>query len=89
MGEHSEGIAASSGGGKNNGLGSCQAHHVGISPQEDRGGTAGKVGEGEGCEKEIGGLAVWGACYGEYVAGCFSDWRPESSPFKQPTGKPQ
>jgi hypothetical protein len=31
-----------------------QAHHVGTSPQEDRGGTAGEVGEGEGCEEEGG-----------------------------------
>ena len=29
-----------------------QAHHVGISPQEDRGGTAGKVGEGEELRKK-------------------------------------
>lgn len=50
MGKSSEEIAASSGGGKVNGLGSCQAHHVSISPQEDRCGTAGKVGEVEGGE---------------------------------------
>jgi len=31
-----------------------QAHHVSISPQEDRGGTAGKVGEGDGAaEAEV------------------------------------
>jgi hypothetical protein len=35
MGEGSEGIAAS------RGTGSCEAHHVGISPQEDCGVTAG------------------------------------------------
>ena len=30
------------------------AHHVGISPQEDRGGTASAVGEGKGSEEEGG-----------------------------------
>ena len=51
MGEHSEGIAASSGGGENNGLGSCQAHHVGISTTEDRGGAAGAVGKVQSSEE--------------------------------------
>jgi hypothetical protein len=51
MGEHSEGIAASSGGGEVSGIGS-QAHHVGISTQEDRHCSKGKVGEVEGGEKE-------------------------------------
>jgi hypothetical protein len=46
-------FAASEG---SDGFGSCQTHHVGISPQEDRGGTAGKVGEGAG--REEGGVAV-------------------------------
>jgi hypothetical protein len=32
------------------------AHDVGISPQEDRGGAAGAVGEGEGGEEGIDGL---------------------------------
>jgi hypothetical protein len=41
MGESAEGIAAGGGG-------SCEAHHVGISPQENCGGAAGAVGEGEG-----------------------------------------
>jgi hypothetical protein len=41
MGKCSEWIAASEG---CDALGSRQAHHVGISPQEDRGGTAGTVG---------------------------------------------
>ena len=45
MDEGSEPIAASSS--ENNGLGSREAHDVGISSQEDRGGTASKVGEGE------------------------------------------
>jgi hypothetical protein len=51
MGEGSKGIAASEGG---DGLGSCKTHHVGIIPQEDCGGTAGTVGEGEGGEEEGG-----------------------------------
>jgi len=42
MGKGWEGIEASGGS-----LGSCEAHHVGISAQEDRGGTAGTVGEGK------------------------------------------
>jgi hypothetical protein len=49
MGEGSEWIAASSGGSENNWVGTCEAHHVGISPQEDRGGakvTLGEVEEG-------------------------------------------
>jgi hypothetical protein len=45
MGKCSERIAASEG---SDGFGSCKAHHVGICPQEDRGGTASKVGEGQG-----------------------------------------
>ena len=36
------------------GFGSFQTHYVSISPQEDRGGTAGTVGEGPGGEEEIG-----------------------------------
>jgi hypothetical protein len=49
MGEGSEWIAAREG---SDGLGSCKAHHVRLSPQEDRGGTKGAVGEGEGGEEE-------------------------------------
>jgi hypothetical protein len=48
VGKCSKGIAASEG---FDGLGSCGAHHVTISPKEDCGGTAGAVGEGEGWEK--------------------------------------
>jgi hypothetical protein len=48
MGEGSEWIAASEGSG---GLGSSKAHHFGISPQKDRGGTAGEVGESQGGEE--------------------------------------
>ena len=51
MGECSEGIAASEGS-KNNGLGSCEAHYVSVGPQENRRGTAGEVGEGEGGPEE-------------------------------------
>jgi hypothetical protein len=51
MEKGSKGIAASGG---ENCFGSCEAHHVGIRPQEDRGGTAGTVGEGEGGSEEGG-----------------------------------
>jgi hypothetical protein len=44
MGEGSEGVAASSCDNEENGVGSCEAHDVGVSPKENRGGTAGKVG---------------------------------------------
>jgi hypothetical protein len=54
MGKCSETVAANAGG-EVNGLGSCKANHVGISTEEDRGGTTGKVGEGEGAA-EKGGL---------------------------------
>jgi hypothetical protein len=55
MGAGPKWIEASSGG-KNNGFGSCETHHVSSSPQEDRGGAAEEVGEGEGGEE--GGVAV-------------------------------
>jgi hypothetical protein len=42
MGESSEWIEASGGSSKNSGLDSCEAHDVGFSPQEDRGGAEGK-----------------------------------------------
>jgi hypothetical protein len=58
MGKGSEWIAASGGGSENNWLGSCKAHHVRISPQEDRVGTAGEMGEGEGAAEE-GGVGDW------------------------------
>lgn len=55
MGERAQEIASSGG------LNSCQAHNVGISPQENRGGTKGKVGEAEGtAEEEIGGIKANG-----------------------------
>jgi hypothetical protein len=47
MGKGSEGIAASSCDSEDNGLGSCKAHHVSSSPQEDCGVSAGEVGEVE------------------------------------------
>jgi hypothetical protein len=37
---------------ENDGLGTCEAHHVGISPQEDRGGAAEKLDTGKGGEEE-------------------------------------
>ena len=52
MGKGSEGIAAGSCDCENDGLGCCEARHVSISPQENRGGTAGEVGKGEGPAKE-------------------------------------
>jgi hypothetical protein len=52
MGEGSEWIEASKKRSEDNWLGSCKAHHVGISPQEDRSGTKGAVGEGEGSATE-------------------------------------
>jgi hypothetical protein len=58
MGEGWEGIAASSIGGENNGLGSCKAHHFGSRTQEDRSGAASAMGEVEGGEE--GGVDVTG-----------------------------
>jgi hypothetical protein len=53
MGEGSQWIAASEGssGSKSNWRDCCQAHHVGIFPQENRSGSAGEVGEDQGCEE--------------------------------------
>jgi len=42
----SNGIAASSRGIENNCLGTCEAHHVSISPEEDRRRSKSEVGEG-------------------------------------------
>jgi hypothetical protein len=50
MGEGWEWVAAGQG---NDGCGSCQTYHVGIHPQEDRGGTTGAVGEGETEEGDV------------------------------------
>jgi hypothetical protein len=47
MGEGWQGISAS----ENDGLGSCEAHHVGFGSQEDRSGTAGTVEETKGREE--------------------------------------
>jgi hypothetical protein len=44
-------------GGKDHQFRSCQAHNISSRQKEDRGGTAGEVGEVEGCEEEIGGLS--------------------------------
>jgi hypothetical protein len=56
MGEDSRGIEASSSGGvsDNYDLGSCEAHVVSGGTQENRGGAAGTVGEGEGGAEEDG-----------------------------------
>ena len=53
MGGIAEAIAVSVGW-KDHEFRSCQAHHVSISPQEDCGGTAGKMGEVEGAAEEGG-----------------------------------
>jgi hypothetical protein len=45
MGERAAGIEADSEHGENNDLCSCKAHNVGVSPQEDRGVSAGAMGE--------------------------------------------
>jgi hypothetical protein len=67
VGKGSKGTeASSSGSSENDGLDTCEAHHVGVSPQEDRGGAAGAVGEGEGWEE--GGVGFIRGCR-EYVAG--------------------
>jgi hypothetical protein len=52
MGEGSEWIAASSG--ENNFFGSCEPHHVGSSPQEDRSRAAGAMGDDTGREENSG-----------------------------------
>lgn len=54
MGEGSKGVAA----GEGNCFGSSKAHHVGVSPQEDRSGTAGEVGEVESKAEEESNLNV-------------------------------
>ena len=54
MGKGTEGTEASSGESENNWLGSCKAHYVGISPQEDRRRSTGTLGEGTGGEEEGG-----------------------------------
>ena len=52
MGEGSERIAASSCDSENNGLGSCEAHHVSRSPEEDRCVSTCAVGEIKGAAEE-------------------------------------
>ena len=46
-----------------------QAHHVGSRQKENRGRTAGTLGEDTGGEEEVGCLAACGACCCEYAAG--------------------
>ena len=52
MGEGWEGVEASGRDSESGGLSTREAHHVSIGPEEDRGGTAGEVGEGEGGKKK-------------------------------------
>jgi hypothetical protein len=54
VGKGSEGIEASRRGSENNWLGTCEAHHVSVGPEEDRGGAAGTLGEVQSGKKEIG-----------------------------------
>jgi len=54
MGKDSERTAANSRCSQNNGLHSCEAYDLGGRPQEDRGGAAGTLGEGEGRGEEGG-----------------------------------
>jgi hypothetical protein len=54
MGKDSQGTEANSSGSETRCLGTCEAHDVGVSPQEDCGGTKGTVGEVEGGEEEGG-----------------------------------
>jgi hypothetical protein len=63
MDEGSEWIAACDSGGENNRFGACEAHHVGISPQENRRRSKSALGKVEGSEPEIGGSPPWGACF--------------------------
>jgi hypothetical protein len=51
MGEGEGGIAASSEGSENNWRFTHEAHNVDFSPQEDRGGAAGEMGEAESGEE--------------------------------------
>jgi hypothetical protein len=68
MGKRAETVAANSCGSENNGLGSCEAHHVGGFTEEDRCGCTGEV--GEDTRRKEGGVAAWGVCC-EYAAGSF------------------
>ena len=66
MGEHTETVAADTGG-KDNRFRSCETNHVGVSAQEDRSGTKSAVGEGAGGAEEggiglhlpVGVIAAW------------------------------
>jgi hypothetical protein len=53
MGIHEETVAANAGG-EVNGHGETKAHHVGFSPQENRGGAKVAVGSGSGSAEEGG-----------------------------------
>jgi hypothetical protein len=72
MGEGSEWIEASSGGRKGNWFGTREAHHVGVSPQEDRSSAAEKVGSGEGGEE--GGIVSSGSLLRVYIGALLKYW---------------
>jgi len=61
MGKGSERVAASIGDSENNGVSSCEAHHVSRCPQEDCSVSAGKVGEVE--VRKEGGLEAGQSIY--------------------------
>jgi hypothetical protein len=58
MGAGWEGIATSSGGSEDNGLCTCKAHDVSISPEEDRSLSKSAVGEDTGGAEEGGVVPV-------------------------------
>jgi len=58
MGKGWEGIAASSRSSENHWLGTCKAHDVSISPEEDCSGAEGTLGEGKGAAEEESRLAA-------------------------------
>ena len=79
MGKGWEGIAASSRSSESNGLGTCEAHDVGFSPEEDRGRSKSEMGTGEGGKEEIERLSRLGvACCGEFAVG-FCVWVTRST----------
>jgi len=61
-------------------FGETQTHHVGISPQEDRGGTKKAVGEAEG--RKEGRVAVWDLL--RQVCGRFSYFPSEKISVETP-----
>jgi hypothetical protein len=80
MGENSEGITAC-GRDKNSQLGSCEAHYVGSRSPEDRGVSAGALGEAEGGAEEGGvePLSLWKSADFECSNGLELSWQSESA----------